>query len=75
MNTPEKVELLYHNELCMYFTNDPNWKERWKTENIEYGVCLAKSTCPFELKRKMHEHGYVKVKKSDLEGTPFSSRY
>lgn len=69
----EKVELVYHETTDTYWTNDLNWKERWKVESISYGSVEVKTDNIFELKTIMNRDGYELVK--DTEGTPFKSKY
>lgn len=68
-----KVELVYHEQTNTYWSNDINWKERWKTESISYGQVLINTDNIFELKTRMNKDGYELVK--DTAGTPFNSKY
>ena len=68
-----KLELVHHEQTNTYWSNDVNWKERWKTESISYGQVTIDTDNIFELKTKMNGMGYELVK--DTSGTPFKSKY
>lgn len=68
----KKVELVYHEATDSYWTNDINWKVRWKEESISYGSVEIKTDNIFEVKTIMNLHGYVLVK--DTKGTPFKRK-
>jgi len=65
------MELLYHEQTGTYWSNDKNWKNKWKVESISYGHIEMKTDNIFELKRSMNKDGYELIK--DTEGTPFKS--
>lgn len=66
-----KVELLHHEQTGTYWSNDKDWKEKWKSESITYGHIEMNTDNIFELKSSMNNDGYELVK--DTEGTPFNS--
>lgn len=67
------IQLLYHDKTDTYWSNDIDWKSKWKEEKISYGHIEMDTDNIFIVKKSMNEDGFDLVK--DLKDTPFKSKY
>lgn len=61
-----KLTMVYHEQTNTYWVNDVNWKERYKTESMNWGHVQIDTNNIFDIKRLMNEDGFELVKKDDL---------